>query len=210
MRALVPAEPLFSVTGTVAPTRLRSEERVIQVAHQRRARSAAGHLLGRTAHIDVDDFGAPFREARAFGHPARLAPGELHRIRGGAVRLGAPAREMRFPSASAPEAVITEITRPAPKSDAMRRNGAGVTPDIGASRTRLGNGTGPTNICSLFDISRLLCTGTCPAKLSGSRRAMDRINREPSLRLFHRLDVEIDRRSPRRRSAPERIPALGR
>jgi hypothetical protein len=56
---------------------------------------------------------------------------------------------MRFPSASAAQAVISEITRPAPRSDAMRRNGASVTPDIGASSTRLGSGSGPMKICSL-------------------------------------------------------------
>ena len=51
---------------------------MIEVAHQRRAGLAAGHLSRRAAHIDVDDVGARrVGEARARLHPARLAAGEL-------------------------------------------------------------------------------------------------------------------------------------
>ena len=35
------------------------------------------------------------------------------------------------------QAVISEMTRPAPSVAAIRRNGASVTPDIGASTTRV-------------------------------------------------------------------------
>ncbi len=52
-------------------------------------------------------------------------------------------RAMRFPAASAAHAVISEITSPAPCPATMRRNGASVMPDIGASRTGLGRATGP-------------------------------------------------------------------
>src|SRR3954464_10189273 len=41
-------------------------------------------------------------------------------------------------------AVISETTRPAPSDAAKRRNGASVTPDIGARNTRLANSTPPT------------------------------------------------------------------
>ncbi len=50
---------------------------------------------------------------------------------------------MRLPSASAAQAVISETTRPAPKLAAMRRNGASVTPDIGAKTTGFGSAIGP-------------------------------------------------------------------
>ena len=43
------------------------------------------------------------------------------------------------PSASAALAVISETTKPAPRSAARRRNGASVTPDIGAKITGFGS-----------------------------------------------------------------------
>src|ERR1700690_3173273 len=51
---------------------------------------------------------------------------------------------MPLPSASAAHAVISEMTKPAPSDAAMRRNGASVIPDIGASSTGLGRETRPT------------------------------------------------------------------
>ena len=48
-----------------------------------------------------------------------------------------------LPSASASEAVISEMTKPAPSAAAWRLNGASVTPDIGASTTRFGRMTFP-------------------------------------------------------------------
>ena len=54
---------------------------MIEIAHQRRAGLRAGDVLGRAAHVDVDDVGAgAFRDARAFGHPARFASGQLHDV----------------------------------------------------------------------------------------------------------------------------------
>src|ERR1700738_1916492 len=41
-------------------------------------------------------------------------------------------------STSASDAVISEMTSPAPSAAACRRNGASVTPDMGASITRFG------------------------------------------------------------------------
>ena len=54
---------------------------MVEVAHQCRARSTVGNLLGGAAHVDVDDVG-PLRlgDAGTFGHPVRLAPGELHDV----------------------------------------------------------------------------------------------------------------------------------
>ena len=49
----------------------------------------------------------------------------------------------RPPPASAAHAVISEMTSPAPSDAASRRNGASVTPDIGASSTGLERATGP-------------------------------------------------------------------
>ena len=66
-------------------------------------------------------------------------------MQSGAVSLDTLPRDVRLSaSASAAQAVISEITSPAPSSAAMRRNGASVTPDIGARKTGLGSGTAPT------------------------------------------------------------------
>src|SRR6202012_4697141 len=46
---------------------------------------------------------------------------------------------LRFPSASAAQAVISEMTKPAPRDCTWVRNGASVTPDMGAKRTGLGS-----------------------------------------------------------------------
>src|SRR5882762_7394356 len=51
-------------------------------------------------------------------------------------------------------AVISETTRPAPSEAASRRNGASVTPDIGASKTRLA-----TLILPIFSGGRAVDTG---------------------------------------------------
>src|ERR1700716_883126 len=51
-------------------------------------------------------------------------------------------------------AVISETTRPAPREAASRRNGASVTPDIGASKTRLA-----TSISPIFSGLRAVDTG---------------------------------------------------
>src|SRR5579871_3253311 len=46
-------------------------------------------------------------------------------------------RDIGLPLARSSLAVISETTRPAPSAEARRRNGASVTPDIGARKTRL-------------------------------------------------------------------------
>src|ERR1700689_3866787 len=54
--------------------------------------------------------------------------------------------------ASAAQAVISEITSPAPCVAATRRNGASVTPDMGARNTGFGSIIGPMEtdfICAL-------------------------------------------------------------
>ena len=65
-----------------------------------------------------------------------------------AMILDAPPRHARLrrppAPASAAQAVISDTTSPAPSDAARRRNGASVTPDIGASSTGLGSGMGPT------------------------------------------------------------------
>ena len=107
----------MSVTGTDdrADRGLDQRQRVIEVAHQRRARLAAGHVPGRAAHVDVDDVGAgALGDARAFRHPARLAAGELHDVEPQALPFGAQRARAR-PSTSSALAVISETTRPAPE-----------------------------------------------------------------------------------------------
>ena len=50
-------------------------------------------MLGRAAHIDIDDRGARiFRDPRALRHPVRLASGELHDVDVDPGALGAQAR----------------------------------------------------------------------------------------------------------------------
>ena len=66
---------------------------MIEIAHQRRAGGAVGHLLGRAAHVDVDDVRAlRLSDAGAFGHPMGLAAGELHDVDGDALPFAAHAR----------------------------------------------------------------------------------------------------------------------
>ena len=63
----------------VADDRLDQGQCVVKVAHQRRAGGAAGDLLGRAAHVDVDDARAhAFDDAGGFGHWRCFAPCQLH------------------------------------------------------------------------------------------------------------------------------------
>ena len=66
MRSSQPSR-IFSVTGTRdrADGGLDQVERMIEVAHQRRAGLPVGDLLGRAAHVDVDDLGARASAMRA-------------------------------------------------------------------------------------------------------------------------------------------------
>jgi hypothetical protein len=52
------------------------------VLHQRRAGHHVADLLGRAAHVDVDDLRAAIDVvARGFGHHGRIGAGDLHRDR---------------------------------------------------------------------------------------------------------------------------------
>jgi hypothetical protein len=80
-RTRIPPEPHLQRDGDLygADHRIDQRQRMIEIAHQRRARRAVRHLLRRAAHVDVDDVGAlPFGDARALRHPIRLAAGKLH------------------------------------------------------------------------------------------------------------------------------------
>ena len=77
---MIPAQTHFQRHGNVDGTDrgLDQAKRVIEIAHQRRAGQALGHLAGRTAHIDVDNVGSGISgNFGALGHPVRLAPGQL-------------------------------------------------------------------------------------------------------------------------------------
>ena len=94
-RAIVPAEPHLQRHRHFhrRDRRLDQFERVIEIAHQRRAGLAAGHMTCRATHVDVDDVGAGgFRDPRALRHPLGLAAGELNHMRADAGRLAAQPR----------------------------------------------------------------------------------------------------------------------
>ena len=66
---------------------------MIEIAHQRRAGLTVGHMLGRAAHIDVDDVGAGgFSDACALRHPVRFAARELNGVDGNPAPVGAKHR----------------------------------------------------------------------------------------------------------------------
>ena len=148
-RAIIPAEPHLERDRhrDRADRGFDQRQRVIEIAHQRRAGLAAGHVPRRTTHVDVDDVGAS-----RFGDPRRLPPSSALRSRQvvrRAVRGPAPsARSIARGSASARSwlAVISETTRPAPIRATRRRTGASVTPDIGARMTWFGSAILPTAI----------------------------------------------------------------
>ena len=92
---IVPAEPHLQRHRHFhgGDRRLDQCQRVIEIAHQRRAGLAAGHVARRTAHVDIDDFGAGgFGNPRAFRHPADLAARELNDMRTDSGRLAAQPR----------------------------------------------------------------------------------------------------------------------
>ncbi len=76
-------------------------------------------------------------------HPARLAAGKLHDVEADALRFGAQQRVAGGLATRSALAVISETTRPAPSRATRRRNGASVTPDIGARITRFGKVRAP-------------------------------------------------------------------
>ena len=94
-RAIVPAEPHLQRHRHLHRRyrRLDQSQRVIEIAHQRRTGLAARHMARRTAHIDIDDFGAGgFGDPRAFRHPSGLAARELNDMRTYSGRLASQPR----------------------------------------------------------------------------------------------------------------------
>ncbi len=83
--AFVPAEPHLDRHRHLdrANHGLDQRQRMVEVAHQGRAGTAAGDLLGRAAHVDIDDV-RPLAGGytRAFSHMCCLAAGELHHMDG--------------------------------------------------------------------------------------------------------------------------------
>ena len=69
------------------------------VLQQRGSREPVAHLLGRTAHVDVDDLGAGIDvAARGLGHHQRIETGDLHHARAGlAAMIHATSRFRRVP-----------------------------------------------------------------------------------------------------------------
>ncbi len=94
-RAIIPAEPHLERHRHRhgADGGLDQRQRMVEIAHQRRAGLPAGHVARRATHIDVDNGGAGILgDASAFRHPAGLAAGELHDVEPDALPLGAQQR----------------------------------------------------------------------------------------------------------------------
>ncbi len=92
---VVPAQPHLDGDRHRDRATHRGEQALgmVEVAHQGRAGLAAGHGLGRAAHVDVDHVGAVgLGEPRALRHPARVAAGELDDVGQHALALGPQAR----------------------------------------------------------------------------------------------------------------------
>ena len=135
-RAVVPAEPHLQRHRhrDRADRRLDQGQRMVEIAHQRRAGLAAGHCwAGQPMLMSMMSAPARFGDARALRHPVRLAAGELDDVDADALAFD-PQRCVVAPSARSPLAVISETTRPAPSRAARRRNGASVMPDIGREK----------------------------------------------------------------------------
>ena len=88
---VVPAEPHLQRHGYADGAYDGTDQglRVVEIAHQRRARKLAGHFPCRAAHVDVDEVGAlGFGDARAFRHPFLFAAGKLDDERGEVATFG--------------------------------------------------------------------------------------------------------------------------
>ena len=88
---------------------------MIEVAHQRRARLAAGHVrAGQPMLMSMISAPARLGDAGALRHPARLAAGELHHMDADPLPLGAQ-HSLRPAAHQAALAVISDTTSPAPE-----------------------------------------------------------------------------------------------
>jgi hypothetical protein len=99
VRSVVPAKPHLQRHRNARRLHhcVDQRERVVEIAHQRGAGRAVGHVLRRATHIDVDDGRAgAFRNARALRHPVRLAAGKLNDMQSGTVIGDTPARDVLF------------------------------------------------------------------------------------------------------------------
>ncbi len=79
---LVPAQPSLQRHGHLhrAYHGVDQAQRMVQIPHQRGARTAVGHLLGRATHVDIDDPRTlGLHHARGLRHGRWFPPCELHR-----------------------------------------------------------------------------------------------------------------------------------
>ena len=90
---------------------------MVEIAHQRRARIAAGHLLRRAAHVDVDDVGAGVGRRRARPRPSSAPRGRRAGRRAARPR---PARRAAAPPRSPGGQLVAR--RPFPRRRARRRS----------------------------------------------------------------------------------------
>ena len=102
---------------------------VIEIAHQRRSRQPAGHLLRRASHVEVDDVGA--RRLGDLGRPARSSAPRAR-------QAGSPsAATRRRPRHDARHRAARSRTSRTPPSRSRHRPRPAATPRAGrANRTR--------------------------------------------------------------------------
>ena len=116
---------------------------MVEIAHQGRARIAIGHVPRRAAHVDIDDLG-PFASAMRAPSAIQSVSQPASWTTWGPIALPFhPQPRVTLAGRKAAQAIISDTTSPAPSRAARRRNGASVTPDIGARNTGLARLTFP-------------------------------------------------------------------
>ncbi len=155
---VVPAEPHLQGDRHLHRRhgRLDQRQRMVEIAHQRRARLPVGHVLGRAAHIDIDDVGAGILPRSGRPRPSsapRSRQAGPHGSRPRVHRHAAPRRACRPRALRLPPSRIRQGRRPSiPRPAETERR---LRPDIGASTTRFGNSTGPT-LMGLLEVVMLI------------------------------------------------------
>ena len=115
------------------------------VAQQRRAARASADLLGRAAHVQVDDLRAALDAAGAppAASTSGSPPASCTTRGSGSPVWSRRRRDFGVCHSRASDVSISEAASPAPRRRQRMRNGRSVTPAMGASTARDGSAYGP-------------------------------------------------------------------